>query len=285
MVILEYGIPKNTCADIQDYAKQWADLSGMVLGSPTFNNALAAITKQFSEANTSPGKPNGNSINQVRTNDFALGSPWELREFNIDSATHHLKHVTVKQEPQIRFNDNHPAKVPADVETMANFVNTNEALVLIDRHEVPEEYLTKKFLAGKSHILNAFNYHWDGTDVPGPGFISNDDARFKFSLNTCSGCHGGDAFTGNFMHVGPGFGAGGVPATLSSFLTGAPPFSSTPFVVPDRANRPPGAMREFNDLERRKIDLEKLASCGCKTRTRLPFIVSALTFRPLNMTH
>jgi hypothetical protein len=289
MVIFEYGLPFKTCGSLKAYAKQWADLSGMTLGDPAYNAALENITNQFALANTSPSKPNGSSLNQIRTNEFAFGfatNVWELREFNIDSTTHLLKNVTVKQEPQLRFNKQHLEQIPADVATMANFVNTNVAAVEANTYSIPEIEAGKNFLAGQAHTRNPTTFHWNGSTSAGPEFITSDKARFNLSLNTCSGCHGGEANTGNFMHVAPG-GPTGVPAFLSSFLKGNPPLSSGGFVVNDRAQRPtaPGEAREFNDLERRKIDLETFVHCTCVPRFRPFDLVRALKVKPLNMTH
>ncbi len=286
MVIFEYGIPKKSCTGLRAFARQWADLSGMVLGSPVYNASLQKITDQFTAANTSPSKPNGSSLNQVRTNEFGLGLlPWELREFNIDATTHLLVNVTVKQEPQTSFNQQHIPNTPSDVQLMANFINTNTVAVENSTYTVPLIEGGQHFLAGKSHTINPVTYHWDGTEpAPGPSHINSDKARFVFSLNTCSGCHGGEAFTGNFMHVAPG-GATGVPAVLSKFLTGVPPMTNTPFLVTDRANRPPAPPHEFNDLERRRIDLRNFVSCPCKPKIIVFALAEALRQRPINMTH
>jgi hypothetical protein len=286
MVIFEYGIPKKSCAQLKAFAKEWVDLSAMTLGTVTYNNALEKITNQFTMANTSPSKPNGSSINQIRTNELAIGAPWELREFNVDSATHLLKNVTVKQEPQVRFNKQQPAQVPADVAIMANFVNTNTANVEANTYTIEAIEAGKPFLAGKAHTLNPSTYHWNGSTAAGPEFITSDSARFILSLNTCSGCHGGEANTGNFMHVAPA-GITGTPALLSGFLKGNPPLSSGGFVVTDRANRPvpPGKAREFNDLERRKLDLEKLVSCPCARKVKTLELIEILRMKPINMTH
>lgn len=287
MVIFEYGLPHKTCKDLLSFANEWVALSGMAPGSPAYNTALEKITNQFTLKNTSPSKPNGSSLNQVRTNEIVLAGPWELREFNIDSVTHHLKNVTTKQEPQVRFNKQHPSQVPADVETMVKFINTNTAAVEANTYTVQEIQDGKNFLAGKAHTLDPGNYHWNGSTVAGPEFITSDSARFVFSLNTCSGCHGGEANTGNFMHVGPG-GVAGVPAVLSRFLTGTPPMSSSPFIVTDRAQRPvpPGKARGFNDLERRKLDLEQFVACPpCSPGVKSFALAETLRKRPVNMTH
>jgi hypothetical protein len=286
-VIFEYGLPHKKCEALLAFANEWAALSGMVLGSSTYNTALEKITNQFTLKNTSPSKPNGSSLNQIRTNEIVLAGPWELREFNIDSATHHLKNVTVKQEPQVRFNKQHPSQVPADVATMVKFINTHTPAVEANTYKVEEIEGGKNFLAGKAHTLNPVTYHWNGATVAGPEFITSDSARFVFSLNTCSGCHGGEANTGNFMHVGPG-GSTGVPAVLSKFLTGNPAMSSFPFIVTDRALRPvaPGKARGFNDLERRKLDLEKFVTCPpCNSRVKSFALAETLREKPINMTH
>ena len=68
----------------------------------------------------------------------------------------------------------------------------------------------------------------------------------SFALNTCSGCH--QAETGApFLHVGSRF--PGEPTPLSGFLTG--------ITVTDPIS---GALRAFNDLQRRQQDLCNLVS-------------------------
>jgi len=62
-------------------------------------------------------------------------------------------------------------------------------------------------------------YHWDGTRKRDTlTFIRNSAARHVFSLNSCSGCHGGETQT-NFTHVDPVF--FGKEATFS-FRQGRP---------------------------------------------------------------
>jgi hypothetical protein len=288
MVIFEYGVPKHSCADLKAYAQQWYNLKTLTVGTPAYNTALQAITDQFTLANTSPAKPNGSSINQVRTNEFALGVlPWELREFNVDSTTHFLRNVTVKQEPQDTFNRISPVTNAAFVQVMANFVNSNTADFEANRYTIPLSTGGKNFAGGKAHTENASTYHWDGSAAPGPQFITSDSARFMLSINTCSGCHGGEGNTGNFMHVAPGSSASGVPAVLSKFLTGNPAFSSSPFLVTDPAGRPSGSprIRGFNDLERRALDLEAFVSSSCVVRVKAFALARLLTFDPIRMTH
>ncbi|MBI1226998.1 MAG: hypothetical protein GC192_17335 [Bacteroidetes bacterium] len=288
MVIFEYGIPKKGCASVRAYAKEWHDLKSQALGSPAYNAALENITKQFTEANLGgTTKGNGSALNQLRTNELALGlSPWELREFVIDATTHQLTPTTVKQEPQTSFNQQHPGRIAGDVQILATFVNGHQLQVELDRHKIPPVEGGRNMLAGKAHTLNPTTYHWNAATVAGPDFITSDKARFHLSLNTCSGCHGGETVTNNFMHVAPG-GLSGVPAQLSRFLTGNPPGSASPWVVPDRAGRPstPATGWEFNDLERRAKDLEDFVAAPCKPFFKVPAVFKILTQPPLAMTH
>jgi hypothetical protein len=295
-VIFEYGIPKSTCAQLKAFAQQWYDLKGMTIGSAGYNTALEAITVQFAGAGTSPSKPNGNSLNQIRTNEVALSLPWELREFHIDGASHLVKEVTVTKEAAKRFNGTVPGNTATDIALLANYVNTNEAAVIANTNSIPVTWSGQAFLGGKAHTENP-GHIWNGTAATGPGFINSDDARHVLSLNTCSGCHGGEGKTsiGNlindpsgvfhnpFLQIAPhGFGQ---KATLAAFLTGDPSQADGLFKIADPANRPSGSptVRGFNDLERRAQDLEGLVHRAC--RRGLLGLIEVLRFRPVNMTH
>jgi hypothetical protein len=284
-VIFEYGINKKSCTAVKAFAQEWSSLNDLALGSAAYNDALQQITDQFTLCGTNSMKPNQNSINQIRTNEIDLGNPWELREFNL-ATSGQLNLVTVKQEPAVKYNTktNNP-----DVVRLANFINSNELAIVNNNYDVPLSIAlnagsptpTTEFLGGKSHTLfpptgaAPTAHHWNGTASAGPAFVNNDDARHVFSLNTCSGCHGGETQT-KFTHINPvGFGS---TATLSGFLTG--------IEVRDAANRPFGrpAVRNFNDLARRNMDLANLLDNICIKR---PFFELAhkLTFKPIRMTH
>jgi hypothetical protein len=96
-IIFEYGINRKSCKSVQNWGQQWYNLHIKAFGDPAYNTALQKITDQFVNANADPSKPNGSTLNQIRTNEIALSSPWQLREFNIDAGTHLLKLVTVKK--------------------------------------------------------------------------------------------------------------------------------------------------------------------------------------------
>ena len=249
-IIFEYGIQRSDCQAVKDWARQWSDLGSLELGSPEYNAALEAITEQFVRADADPSKPNGSALNQLRTNEVSLSSIWELREFKL-SAEGALKQVTVKMTPDLSFNR---------TTALANFVNGNEADILAEKHVVPEQFPAgNSFLAGSA--LMPLRVFWDN---PTTGLlIASREARHKFSLQTCNGCHQGETET-DFTHITSA--PFGVPAGLSGFMTG--------ISVVDPADGSP--VREFNDLQRRAADLDQLVNSSC--------LVESLR-RPLRMTH
>jgi hypothetical protein len=252
-VIFEYGINKTGCAAIKAYAQQWYNLKDLTVGSATYNTALQVITDQFTLANTNPTKPNGSSLDQLRTNEIQFGNPWELREFNIDSTTHLLVSTTVKQTMQTKFNNT--ALLDSYMVQHAGAIKSNTDIVPLVFHFHGRD---TAFLAGVAPEPPLF---WA---EPLATQTNNDTVREMLSLNTCNGCH--NIETGAlFRQVTPnGFGS---PATLSGFLTGTT--VSGPAEIPGTWH--------FADLQRRAQDLAELVNSPC--------LLTPLHFRPLNMTH
>jgi hypothetical protein len=104
--------------------------------------------------------------------------------------------------------------------------------MLGEAHQVPLQRGGTPFRAGA--VTNNVDFWF------APGVRSN-DARHKFSLNTCNGCHGAETGT-TFLHVFPR--ERGEEARLSSFLTG--------MIMIDPVG---GEPRPFNDLERRALSV------------------------------
>jgi hypothetical protein len=269
-IIFEYGLPLSKCPDIKAYAQQWINLKTMTIGTAPYNAALEALTTVFAKANASPSRVNGSALNQLRTNEISLAGPWELREFTLDATSRTLKSATVKQEPALKYNRIAGASA-ADQATLANYANTNALAIKNVRHRVPELFASQPFLGAKAHTLTPLHF-WDAA-TSGAGMIVDNEVRHKFSLSTCSGCHGGEADTrkGGFIGAIPGFGhpdfvhVGFVPfgqkATLSGFLIGDPSDVNGLFMVNDPAGR--GGPRGFNDLEDRARKLEATAAQSC----------------------
>lgn len=253
-VIFEYGINRTTCASIKAYATQWYNLKNFTIGSAGYNTALQQITDQFTLANTNLAKPNGSSLDQLRTNETQFGPNWQLREFNIDSSSHLLFNTTVKQTPQAKF-DQQPI--------IDSFLVHNAAKIKKNTHIVPLLFhfhgSDTPFLAGLAPVPPGF---WA---EPAATLTTNDTVREMFSLQTCNGCHNIETGT-NFRHVSPALTFGN-PAILSGFLTGT--------TVNDPAEIP--GSWHFADLQRRAQDLVDFVNSPCLF---IPF-----HFTPLNMTH
>jgi hypothetical protein len=236
-MILEYGLPAANEAEALDWANSWHALSSHPVPSEAYNAALQAITERFAGRGRAPGRPNGSALHTLRSNEISLSFQWELREFRLDSDGF-LKPAPVKLTPSQSFNG---------TDTLAQYVNANESSILAERHVVPDSFNEAPFVGG-----SVFN----NIDRWGAFGITNPEARHKFSLNTCNGCHGGETSTG-FLHVNPRFGGG--EARLSGFLTGTTVFD------PET-----GQQRRLADLARRKADLEAIvcpAPAGTNART------------------
>jgi hypothetical protein len=258
-VIFEYGVPIHTCPKLKSWAQQWLNLQNLPLGSAQYNAALEAITEQFAAANADPAKPNGSALNQLRTNEIALASPWELREFQV-AASHQLRTVTVKQTPE-KSDTTQAALPPLFFQSgpknslLVNWINGNSAAIAANKYTVPNALPGNvPFLGGSSP--NNIDF-WNATSQTGQ--IVTEQVRHQFSLNTCNACHGAET-QDSFRHIVQN--ASG-PATLSGFLTGitvtVPVQPSTQTIPPNS----PNPQYSFNDLARRAQVLSQIASNNC----------------------
>lgn len=236
LVIFEYGVPKTLCNDIKTWAQAWANLSLIALGSAAFNPALQALTQQVVLRNLAPSKPNRSAINQIRTNEIMLASPWELREFRLfagSSPPSHLMQTTMALTPGDPRNN---------TALLANFINVNTAAILAGTYTVPLTWAASNFQGGNSLIPNPATMFWNA-----PG-IANLVARHKFSQNTCNSCHGREMNT-TFTHISQS-------GALSPFLSGV-------MSVTDPVS---GVVRTFNEIALRATHLSSVASQSCSTR-------------------
>jgi len=227
-IILEYKLPASTPEDVLRWARDFHTLGNWPIESERYRSALQAITDRFAGANAAPGRPNGSSISQIRTNEALNASigGWELREFRLTNVGK-LAMVPV-------FNN--PPETLMTSPVLANFINQNEAAILLQQHIVPLKFENKNLAGGAS--LNQQS-PWN---IPG---VNNPEARHKFALNTCSGCHGSETKTNGFVHIDVrDFSE---PASLSGFMTG--------ISVDDPVN---GNRRMFGELKRRSLDMKSL---------------------------
>lgn len=239
--IFEYRQPITTPSDVVEIAAKWHALGSIPAFNQDYIDALKAVTATFASKDAAPGRPNGSSIGQVRSNEIALndfGDPtaagWELREWRIKNDGGLFEPDTVKETPPASLND------------------TEFLGFLLDRfgtglpEQLPDAMLGFRGITGLSPA-----FQWE---VPG---VSNNDLRLRrFSVHTCSGCHGGDGQTVDgtaFLQVTNR--EESQEASLSRFLTG---ISASGTEVVDPAT---GELKStFSDLEIRKFDFQTLIS-------------------------
>lgn len=256
-VILEYGVPLTQCQDIKAWANDWAALSDELPGTPAFNGALEALTEAVVLQGSDPSKPNGNALNQLRTNEIELTGVWQFREFHLKSSGV-LEQATTANNPrehQFAFTSTGSTPTPLNLngtDLLRDEITSNLFDILNNRYTAPELSAGQPFLGGASSYN--FGTSWDHPDLTTPDEL---DARFNFSLNTCSGCHTDETDT-SFYHIPPS-GPGSSP-TLSSFLMDNPHH-----VVDVR-----GVARTFNEMDNRKQALSTLANRMCTLVGGLP---------------
>ena len=262
-VIFEFGIRKADCFESQAWSRLWLNLQTNALGTAAFNNALEAITVQFTEHGTNPAQsPNKSSLNQLRTNEQLGAFNWELREFHLasdDGDAGHLRQAMVKLTPDLSLNN---------TSALANYINSDAAAIVADKHTTPLEFPAgSAFLGGSADM--PINTRWDGPPPAPSTAITTPNSRFHFSLNTCNGCHTGETKTG-FQHIGSG---DPIPLRqFSQFLTGDSTKPDGNFHVTDIE----GVDRAFNDIMRRRVALAQANDEEC-------FL--GIFFDPLGMTH
>jgi hypothetical protein len=235
-LIFEYKLPAATDSDVLGWANAFHGLGALSFGE-TYNAALQTVTEAFVGRNARPGHPNGSAINAVRTNEISFGDNgvWELREFRLSPTTGQLDPVPVELTPRRELNNSN---------TLASFINANQAAIIADQHVVPAVFQGQPFQAGA--IFNTLGA-WFAPGV-------NNEARHHLSLNTCNGCHASAETGVPFLQIFPRF--QGNEAGLSGFLTGTTQF--------DPGN---GQPRAFNDLRRRNLDLKAIVCTDAASLT------------------
>ena len=263
--IFEYTVHANSCGDVLSYAQDWEDLDQLFPPFPAMPGYLAhlqSITDPVTTAGAAPLEPNGSSIGQLRTSEVVMGFPWEMREFTLQPipfgtgpGQNVLRMETTKQTPDRDFTVD-----PAFQPILTNFINSNLSDICDEAHVVPNTWAGFPFMAGRADFFPDSHFWAPGIAGFPAGGCTNDDIRFNFSVNTCSGCHGGDtidpAADPPFYHVHPDT-PPGLPVELSRFLTGT---GASPIPDPSPIG---GIPRKFADLDRRATDLQDLLATGC----------------------
>lgn len=230
-VNLEFVLPLEVRTR-EEWAAAWHSLGSYTLGSSEYNAALQSVTDLFTAPSARPFQTNGSAISQIRTNEQSLGKGgnWQLREFRLNNDTGFLKNQLLSLTPAARLNNTTALK---------HYLNENASSILANDYTVPMRYEDAPFRAAT--VTNTKGI-WRVTEP------YDTEARHLFSLNTCDGCHGGEAGT-LFVHVAPR--AEGEESVISEFLTGSE--------VVDPRDRV--TVRSFNEFAHRE-DFLKSILCG-----------------------
>jgi Concanavalin A-like lectin/glucanases superfamily len=282
-MIFEYNLPAQTLADVRQWGKLWHDLGNEKLETPEFNTALQGVTDKFSRNGLQFGRPNGNPINQVRTNEIGLEiglePVWELREFNLGVTSAGLTRLLpapVKNNPDLSFNAG-----GTNAALLTKYINDNVRSILLETHETPAALDANgkaavtggtRFTAGSS-INDTPIWNASGLVIPqgtkladGKTNATVGDLMHKFAINTCNGCHNSDEANSGFLQIGVR--GVGDESILSGFLT------TTTTITDPRTSEPRVIL---SDLDRRATDLQTkvIASCPAPAPAPAPVPVPA----------
>ncbi|RKH39104.1 hypothetical protein D7X12_24575 [Corallococcus sicarius] len=280
-VIFEYGVPRAGCQKVKGWARQWARLGTHATFDESYRAQLAEMTQSVVLHGKAPGGGNQSALNQLRTNEIALGlgeaKPWELREFRLtdedpghgtDRPSNGLLRVhTVALTPD---DATHDSQTDPDVGAFVRTTVKNGVRQPVQvptrcaaNYTLPPLFNGRSFQGGNAQV--APPTHWAALNA-----LSTDAsevcARKEFSGNTCNGCHFKDTgttdFSGGdnnnaFTHVSP---TTGIPARLSKFMTGGG--AGFMFLVPDAQFGASVTSWPFADLLRRHQLLYDLAACS-----------------------
>lgn len=267
--ILEYGVPREGCVEAREWARSWTQLNQFGGFTADYLAHLEGLTETVVRAGAAPDKGNQSAINQIRTNEIALGLVWEMREFTLTDERNGdapvsglLRPHTVAQTPDDAVHAPTPNPL-VDLYVQDEVIPTVPSSVDLSssppadcsaQHALPLTYDSLDFRGGNALVEPSpvWRANVNGSDADVCG-------RHQFSLQTCQGCHRCDTAT-SFTHVDP---TSGIPAQLSGFLTG--------ITVPDTQFGTPSW--HFADLARRFEDLYDLACASC---TVVPTVVPGL---------
>lgn len=171
-VAFEYRV---TPAFLVRWHETLAPLAPLGPGAAAYRDALARLTEDGINA---AGGTNGSALAQVRTNEVAIDTPWDLREFHL-AAPGALVPARLAKQPRIDFDGD--ARLATGVTPS---METYQA------------------------VMPSADFTWH---VAG----ATEAARFAFAMSTCAGCHAGETGT-QFVHIQPR--AAGAVADLSAFL-------------------------------------------------------------------
>jgi hypothetical protein len=197
-LIMEYALPLKAPLDTPaKWAAKWHELDTLdPVGAPAaFNAKLQEITDMFSVRNAFVGRPNGSAIDQIRSNEIQLGSPWQLREFNMNAAGQMLP-ATTKNSPNRAAIDNSQVLLDFVSQTPALGSNDTSFMSL----NFPSNFGGNLFLGGRAD--EDFSDRWL---LPNGETQTNSVRVDNLGQLTCNGCHNENKAPGDiaFYQVSP----------------------------------------------------------------------------------
>lgn len=200
-VIFEYSLPIRTNIEILLWAYRWHTLGALPFGS-FYNAALRSITNDFAGPDADRRRPNGNALNQLRTNEVVLVHPvpgdigrrWELREFRLQTGG--LAMHPVGQEPSRDFDVAPRGTRSAE---LGDWLVENADAVKANTHKIPDAWLGNMSFVGTG--FGAWGSGAGGPIKDSAGVAVPEDVRKPFALNTCAGCHRHETDTRSFLHL------------------------------------------------------------------------------------
>lgn len=213
----EFVVPAATPAVATTFAKSWHALAAEHPGSAAYLARLQSLTDAVTSPGANPAGVNASALGQLRTNELAIDTPWDLREYHLTAADGGtLALALLPGTPRIDLN--------GSKELGGLLVSGYGA------GAVPERLETAM---GR---MPSADFFW--RDMPG----ASNDARHDFAMSTCNGCHSAESGT-KFTHVEPR--EAGQRARTSKFLASS---STKPLTVKDPVS---GTARTFEEQDRR----------------------------------
>lgn len=253
--IFEYGVPIGGCFGVRDWAREWTKLNLFPAYGTAYRNQLESLTERVVVRDAEPSKGNGSALNQLRTNEIALESPWEMNEFTLtDERAGNTPVDGMLQLHTVAQTPDDAVYTPTPNPSISAFIDSIVPPLgqCVTNHVVPASFMGQPFLGGNALVGKGPGSPpgtWFG-DAPSPVSDEYICGRHQFSVNTCNGCHSCDTGT-EFVHISP---TSGIPAALSGFLTGTS-VEDTQF--------PSDKTWTFADLDRRYVDLYNVANSLC----------------------
>ena len=266
-VILEYSPAKTDENQVQDFGRRWLALASMT-GS-TYRSALQNLTEEVI---------NNGRLLRIRTNEgIDLGrvggtARWHLGEFTPNATTKFLQRSTIKQAPTMALATN-------DSQLLSNWIWSNRGDLVanafdlefesagsgavtafpIGSYSVPNQFPgTTTWFRGSLNDTNNNNTE-DFFSGPFPQGMTEgqllewSDARFRFSVGTCRGCHGADAAGSSQI----------MPQSGPGTQAGRSPFLNGPVTIDDPTGL--GFPRTLDEMSRRENDLRNLVNGAAVT--------------------